>query len=104
MDELPYLLQAATEFEQYQTFLRSVTSVAPDKAYDTARAIIMKYSLLVDPPDQPGHPPPLAHHDLRQALHLIDITLDAVPKRQPARFVAAMAVVSKGSHHGCLQA
>ena len=80
LDELPYLLQAATEFEQYQTFLRSITSVAPNKVYDTARAIIMKYSLLVDPPDRPGHPPPLAHHDLRQALHLIDNTLDAVPK------------------------
>ena len=77
--EIPYLLQAATEFEQYQTFLRSVASVAPDKAYDTARAIITKYSLLVDPPEQPGHRPPLAHHDLRQALHLIDLTLDAVP-------------------------
>jgi tetratricopeptide (TPR) repeat protein len=79
LDELPYLLQAATEFQQYQTFLRSVAGVAPEKAYDTARAIIMKYSLLVDPPDKPGHPPPLAHHDLRQALHLIDITLAAVP-------------------------
>jgi tetratricopeptide (TPR) repeat protein len=78
--ELPYLLQAATEFEQYQTLLKSVTSVAPDKAYDAARAIIMKYSLLVDPPEQPGHPTPLAHRDLRQALHLIDLTLDAVPK------------------------
>ena len=66
--ELPYLLQAATEFEQYQTFLQSVTSVAPDKAYKTARAIIMKYSFLVDPPEQPGHPPSLAHRDLRQAL------------------------------------
>ena len=79
LEELPYLLQAATEFEQYQTFLRSVANVAPEKAYNTARAIIMKYSLLVDPPEQPGHPPPLAHHDLRQALHLIDITLSAVP-------------------------
>jgi tetratricopeptide (TPR) repeat protein len=79
LEELPYLLQAATEFQQYQTFLQSVASVAPDKAYDTARRIIMKYSLLTDPPDQPGHPPPLAHHDLRQALHLIDLTLDAVP-------------------------
>ena len=79
LEELPYLLQAAAEFEQYQTFLRSVASVAPDKLYNTARAIIMKYSLLVDPPDQAGHPPPLAHHDLRQALHLIDITLGAVP-------------------------
>ena len=50
LEELPYLLQAATEFEQYQTFLRSVANVAPEKAYNTARAIIMKYSLLVDPP------------------------------------------------------
>jgi tetratricopeptide (TPR) repeat protein len=79
LEELPYLLQAAMEFEQYQTFLRSVANVAPDKAYNTARAIIIKYSLLIDPPEQPGHPTPLAHHDLRQALHLIDMTLDAVP-------------------------
>ena len=77
--ELPYLLQAATEFEQYRSFLQSVTSAAPDKAYTTARAIIMKYSLLVDPPEQPGHPPLLAHRDLRQALHLIDLTLAAAP-------------------------
>jgi hypothetical protein len=77
--ELPYLLQATTEFEQYRSFLQSVTSVASDKASAAARAIIMKYSLLIDPPEQPGHPLPLAHRDLRQALHLIDLTLAAVP-------------------------
>jgi tetratricopeptide (TPR) repeat protein len=79
LTELPYLLQAAAEFQQYQEFLQSIAAAPPHKAYGTAHAIIMKYSLLIDPADQPGHPPQLAHRDLRQALHLIDLTLDAVP-------------------------
>lgn len=79
--ELPYLLQASTEFVDYQSFLKKSGSEHPDVLYARARAIIVKYSMLLNPPEQPAHPPQLAHKDLRQALHLIDLTLEAVPQR-----------------------
>jgi outer membrane protein assembly factor BamD (BamD/ComL family) len=36
--------------------------------------------MLLNPPEQPAHPPVLAHKDLRQAVHLIDMTLAKVPQ------------------------
>jgi tetratricopeptide (TPR) repeat protein len=84
--ELPYILQASKEFLDYRSYLDAAASEHPDVLAMRARAIIVKYSLLVDPPEQPAHPPPLAHKDLRQALHLIDLTLAKVP--QGADFAA----------------
>jgi tetratricopeptide (TPR) repeat protein len=80
--ELPYLLQASKEFLDYQSYLKSAAAENPDVLTKRARKFIVKYSMLLDPPNDPAHPPPLAHKDLRQALHLIDITLDNVPKDQ----------------------
>jgi hypothetical protein len=46
-----------------------------------ARAIIIKYSRLADKDSAPQQSASDAgHKDLRQALHLIDLTLDSVPK------------------------
>jgi tetratricopeptide (TPR) repeat protein len=78
--ELPYLLQASTEFLDYQSFLKNAASEHPDVLSLRARAIIVKYSMLLNRPEQPAHPPQLAHRDLRQAVHLIDLTLEAVPQ------------------------
>jgi tetratricopeptide (TPR) repeat protein len=78
--ELPYLLQASTEFLDYQSYLKSAGNEHPNVLTARAHAIIVKYSMLLDRPDQPAHPPQLAHKDLRQALHLIDLTLEAVPQ------------------------
>ena len=78
--ELPYLLQASTEFLDYQSYLKTAGDEHPDVLAARARAIIVKYSMLLNPPEQPAHPPQLAHRDLRQAVHLIDLTLEAVPQ------------------------
>jgi tetratricopeptide (TPR) repeat protein len=78
--ELPYLLQASTEFLNYEMYLKSAATEHADVLTKRARALIVKYSMLLNPPDQPAHPLPLAHKDLRQALHLIDVTLANVPK------------------------
>jgi hypothetical protein len=80
--ELPYLLQASTEFLDYQSYLNSAATEHPDVLAKRARTFIVKYSMLLDPPDQPAHPLPLAHKDLRQASHLIDMTLEKVPQGQ----------------------
>lgn len=78
--ELPYLLQASKEMRDYEAFLRAPGGHPADVVSRRARTIIAKYSLLVQPPERPIQPLPLAHRDLRQALHLIDITLESVPK------------------------
>ena len=83
--ELPYLVQASKEFLQYQTYLKSIQEQPPDAVTRKVRAIIIKYSMLHDPPNTPAHARPLGHRDLRQAIHLIDITLQQVPKDAYAR-------------------
>jgi tetratricopeptide (TPR) repeat protein len=83
LDELPYLIEASKEFQRYVAFLKTAPSARPDDVLREARRIIIKYSMLLDLPQQPAARqrvlPPLAHKDLRQALHLIDLTLAAVP-------------------------
>jgi tetratricopeptide (TPR) repeat protein len=77
--ELPYLLQASKEFLDYETYLKSAATQPPDALATRARTIIVKYSMLLDPPEKPTAPLPLAHKDLRQAIHLIDATIGKVP-------------------------
>jgi tetratricopeptide (TPR) repeat protein len=81
--EIPYLVQSSREFLQYEGSLKSLSSVGPHDAAKRARAIIVKYSLLVEQPEQPARGSrsrELAHRDLRQAQHLIDLTLEGTPK------------------------
>jgi tetratricopeptide (TPR) repeat protein len=78
INEMPYLVEASREILQYETYLKSAAADRPDNVAKTARAIILKYSLLLDQPDQAARrrsAPELAHKDLRQAVHLIDMTL-----------------------------
>ena len=80
--EIPYIVEASREFIQYDTFVKSVDAEPADAVVRRAKQIILKYSVLVDRPDAPGtanaNTGPV-HHDLRQALRLIDLTLKGVP-------------------------
>jgi tetratricopeptide (TPR) repeat protein len=81
--ELPYLIEASREIVRYQAALNDVGAEDADVFAKKARTIIIKYSLLLDRPEEAdgSHaPPPLEHKDLRQALHLIDITLQHTPR------------------------
>jgi len=71
--ELPYLLQASREISQYQNFLTSNAVNNPNAFSKAARAIIIKFSMLIDQPND--KPKIVAHKDLRQALHIIDLTM-----------------------------
>jgi tetratricopeptide (TPR) repeat protein len=81
--EIPYILQASKELWQYEKYLRGVDHQPPEIVVTRARTIIIKYSKLLDGDDnqdreqrdkKPGLPD-FSHKDLRQAIHLIDITL-----------------------------
>jgi TolA-binding protein len=82
--EIPYLNEASKEILQYQDYLDQLEQVRPAEATKRARAIVMKYSKLTDDLGREGAQPRRArdpaHKDLRQALHLIDITLQRAPK------------------------
>jgi TolA-binding protein len=82
-EELPYLIQASKEFLQYQDYLTHAGSEPAEAFAERARTIIIKYSMLHDPSQQPAHPVPERHKDLRQALHLIAMTLQAAPRQAP---------------------
>ncbi len=74
--EIPYVMEASREIQQYLAFLKSPASQNSDNLNKRARAIIMKYSRLVEPPSSSASkaPPTVSHRDLRQALHLIEMT------------------------------
>jgi tetratricopeptide (TPR) repeat protein len=83
LNEMPYLVEASREILQYEAYLKAAATDGPDNVARKARAIIAKYSMLLDPPEQGARrrgSPELAHKDLRQAAHLIDMTLASVPK------------------------
>jgi tetratricopeptide (TPR) repeat protein len=77
--EIAYVLQASKELRSYKVFADTINDGGSREAWRRARSIIIKYSLLLDPPNN-GKAPPLAHKDLRQALHLIVHTLGRTPK------------------------
>jgi tetratricopeptide (TPR) repeat protein len=78
--ELPYLIQAAKEMSQYEAYLSTAGTEHPDVLDRTARKIILKYSMLIDRPQEPAHAQETVHKDFRQALHLIDTTLRSIQK------------------------
>jgi tetratricopeptide (TPR) repeat protein len=82
--EMAYLIQASGEMLQYETRLDNVRS-APAAFERYARAMIVKYSLLRDPPVDPRtgellSPRKTAHNDYRQAAHLIELSLEKIPR------------------------
>jgi tetratricopeptide (TPR) repeat protein len=82
LSEMPYLLEASREILDYERYLATAANDRPENLSRKARAIIVKYSMLLDPTEQSKRrrAPELAHKDLRQAIHLIDVSLAAVPK------------------------
>jgi tetratricopeptide (TPR) repeat protein len=80
--ELPYLLEASREILQFENYLKTAAVDRSDNVSKRVRAIVIKYTMLLDPPgkDTRRPPPELAHRDLRQGAHLIDMALAGVPK------------------------
>lgn len=78
--ELPYIIQAAKEISQYEAYLNNVGTERLDVFDRTARKIVLKFSMLIDQPEKPAHAQEILHHDFRQALHLIDATLQSIQK------------------------
>jgi hypothetical protein len=75
--ELPYLLEASREFLSYEAELaRAADAADPTVLATQARQLISKYSMLISRPEasEPDADVSARHQDLRQALHLIDIT------------------------------
>lgn len=84
LSEIPYLIQASRELSQHEKYLATVETGKSDDVDKTIRSVITKYSRLLDEPEKAkprvNNPPP-AHRDLRQALHLIDISLGKLPQQ-----------------------
>jgi tetratricopeptide (TPR) repeat protein len=82
--EIPYIVEASKEMKRYETYIKSIATEPPEVVGKRAKDIIVKYSLLLDKPEKlkrgPGPVP--VHKDLRQAVHLIDTTLQNVPQTQ----------------------
>jgi hypothetical protein len=83
--EIPYILRASAELAQYEKYLQGIAGQRPEDVIKSARTIVIKYSKLLDGDDnrsreekdrKPGLPD-FSHKDLRQAIHLIDVTLAA---------------------------
>ena len=77
--ETAYLLAASREHQQYLTYLSSIGRESPERATARTKAVIVKYSIMLDSGRVPQTP---AHKDLRQAAHLIEATLASLPKDQ----------------------
>ena len=76
--EIPYLLEASKEISQYVNDLNDLRTQDAGIFAKKARAIVVKYSMLLDRPPQPDGSRvsnPIEHKDLRQALYLTDLTL-----------------------------
>jgi tetratricopeptide (TPR) repeat protein len=79
VQELPYLIQASKDMLRYRAYLNSATTERPDVFAVNVKKMVNTYSMLLDPPDQPARPRVVEHKDLRQAVHLIEITLAVTP-------------------------
>ncbi len=78
--ELAYLREAAREMRDFEKLMADVGQEDPDAIRTATRAVISKYSLLLDTYDEEdGAPSVSMHKDLRQARHLIDMALSAIP-------------------------
>jgi TolA-binding protein len=75
VSEIIYLMEASREIVEYTDYLKRVSADAPDAVAKKVRAMILKYSLLIDDAEKAAQ-----HKDLRQAVQLIEMTLGSVPK------------------------
>jgi tetratricopeptide (TPR) repeat protein len=76
--ELPYLLEAAREMASYEEALANIENEDAEVFSIRARQLVFKYSRLVDYfEDEAESTRPIQHQDFRQALHLIDATLES---------------------------
>jgi PAN domain len=80
--EMLYLYAACQEFQRYLSYLESINQDTPEQALVRVKAIITKYSQTVDLPYDESGTRPSAHKDFRQAVHLIDVTLQKLPRDQ----------------------
>ena len=81
--EIIYLHEASKELLEYEKRLARVDSERPAEFAKRTKEIITKYSLLIDADDEEGKEEKareVGHKDLRQATHLIDATMEALPK------------------------
>jgi tetratricopeptide (TPR) repeat protein len=83
--EMPYLIEASREMLQYEANLEKAPLEPPEAFERYAKAMIIKYSLLRDPPVDPKTGKPAAarktaHNDYRQAVHLIELSLQKIPR------------------------
>jgi tetratricopeptide (TPR) repeat protein len=96
--EMGYLIEASREMLRYDGDLKALAGTSPEEMAQKTRAIVTKYSLLVDPAytedsngeassddEQTSKPAELIHRDLRQAAHLIEIALAALPRTEEYR-------------------
>lgn len=79
LSEIIYVIEASREILEYEDYLKTVATERPDDLAKRARAIVLKYSLLIRH-SEPNFEEVTKHKDLRQAVHLIEMTLDAVPR------------------------
>lgn len=84
LSESIYLLEASREILSYVDYIKSLQVQQFDAdVLKRARSIIIKYSLIIDKDsEQAAHnaDQEVQHRDLRQAIHLIDVTLESTPR------------------------
>jgi tetratricopeptide (TPR) repeat protein len=84
--DIAYIIEASRELRQYVSAMRSFANEHPDVAAMRARAVIIKYSRITEDNSKPSRGrllPDIQHKDLRQALYLSNVTLEAAPKTAP---------------------
>ena len=85
--EIPYIIEASRQIMRYQQYLKSAAADRPDNVAKKAKDIIVEYSLLLDRKEEPKRKGASSkaptHKDLRQALYMIDMTLENVPRTEP---------------------
>ena len=80
IEEIIYLIEASRQIIDYQNYMRAIGNKPPAGVNRIARQTITKFSKLYDERfKRERHQPQLSHKDFRQALHLIAMTLGALP-------------------------
>lgn len=84
VSELLYLSAASNEFQRYTAYLKTAGQQPADQVLIRVRPVILKYSQMLDADRTPdgGRAQTSTHKDLRQAAHLIDLALQALPPEQ----------------------
>lgn len=83
LQEIVYLYHASREFAQLEQVLSDVKKLSPSSMAQTLKVVIVKYSLTSDSDlkrKTAGPGPRPQHKDLRQAIFVIQRSLEALPK------------------------